>query len=120
MNNRQELAALVSQARAGELEAFDALVRRFQDMAAGYAYSLLGDSGAAQDAAQEAFIQLYRDLPKLRAPEAFLTWFRQIIFKQCDRIRRRQRFDLVPLDSVADRSNTPTSKSVVIRIRHRP
>jgi RNA polymerase sigma factor (sigma-70 family) len=101
MNNRQELAALVSQARAGELEAFDALVRRFQDIAAGYAYSLLGDSGGAQDAAQEAFIQLYRDLPKLRAPEAFLSWFRQIIFKQCDRIRRRQRFDLVPLDSVA-------------------
>jgi anaerobic selenocysteine-containing dehydrogenase len=27
---------------------------------------------------------------------------------------------LVPLDSVADRSNTPTSKSVVIRIRARP
>ena len=26
---------------------------------------------------------------------------------------------LVPLDSVADRSNTPTSKSVIIRIRPR-
>jgi hypothetical protein len=43
MNNRQELAALVTGAQAGELAAFDALVRRFQDMAVGYAYSLLGD-----------------------------------------------------------------------------
>ena len=101
MNSRQELAALVAQARSGELEAFDALVRRFQDMAVGYAYSLLGDLGAAQDAAQEAFIQLYADLPKLRAPEAFLAWFRQIIFKQCDRIRRARPFGMVPLDSIA-------------------
>src|SRR6266567_1151104 len=101
MNNWQELAILVTQARAGELEAFDALVRRFQDMAVGYAYSLLGDLGAAQDAAQEAFIQLYADLPRLRAPEAFLTWFRQIIFKQCDRIRRGRRLGTVPLDTIA-------------------
>src|SRR5579859_3881274 len=101
MNSRQELAALVARARAGEMEAFDALVRRFQDMAVGYAYGLLGDLGAAQDAAQEAFIQLYVDLPKLRAPEAFLTWFRQIIFKQCDRIRRTRLLGTVPLDRLA-------------------
>src|SRR6266481_5645234 len=100
MTDTQALAALVTQAQAGDREAFDALVRRFQDMAVGYAYSLLGDLGAAQDAAQEAFIQLYGDLPKLRAPEAFLTWFRQIIFKQCDRIRRGRRFGAVPLDAV--------------------
>src|SRR5262245_3377269 len=99
MNDRQELAALIIGARAGELEAFDALVHRFQDMAVGYAYSLLGEWGPAQDAAQEAFIQRYFDLPRLRAPEAFASWFRRIVFKHCDRLRRVQRFELVPLEA---------------------
>src|SRR5262245_6348021 len=70
-------------------------------MAVGYAYARLGEWGAAQDAAQEAFIQLYRDLPQLRAPEAFLTWFRRILFKHCDRLWRGRRLELVPLADLA-------------------
>ncbi len=98
MDDAPALAALVIRARSGDLDAFDALVRRFQDMAVGYAYSILGELGAAQDAAQEAFIQLYADLPKLRSPEAFISWFRRIIFKQCDRQRRGRQMVTVPLD----------------------
>ena len=98
MKDTQELTALVVRAQAGDLDAFDALVRRFQDMAVGYAYSILGELGSAQDAAQEAFIQLHADLPGLRAPEAFVTWFRRIIFKHCDRLVRGKRLETVPLD----------------------
>jgi RNA polymerase sigma factor (sigma-70 family) len=99
MKDKTELTSLVVRAQAGDLDAFDMLVRRFQDMAVGYAYSILnGDAGAAQDAAQEAFIQLYADLPSLRAPEAFVTWFRRIIFKHCDRLIRGKRVETVPLD----------------------
>jgi RNA polymerase sigma-70 factor (ECF subfamily) len=99
MKDSTELTALVVRAQAGDLDAFDMLVRRFQDMAVGYAYSILsGDPGAAQDAAQEAFIQLYADLPSLRAPEAFVTWFRRIIFKHCDRLIRGKRVETVALD----------------------
>ena len=100
MQDTQALTDLVSSAQAGDLEAFDALVRRFQDMAVGYAYSRLGEWGPAQDAAQEAFIQLYRDLPKLRAPEAFLTWFRRIIFKHCDRAWRTRRPEVLSLEQM--------------------
>ena len=73
MQDTQALAELVSRAQTGDMEAFDALVRRFQDMAVGYAYSRLGEWGPAQDAAQEAFIHLYRDLPTLRAPETLIA-----------------------------------------------
>ena len=57
------------------------LVRRFQDMAVAYGYSLLRDWQAAEDASQEAFLEAFRDLPKLRQPEAFPGWFRRIVFK---------------------------------------
>jgi len=52
----EELRTQVAAARAGDLDAYGCIVRRFQDMAYGYAYSVLGDFHLAEDAAQDAFI----------------------------------------------------------------
>ena len=76
----EDLTSLVVQVQQGQPEAFEALVRRFQDMAVGYAYSLLGDIHRAEDAAQEAFIAAYFDIAALRNPAAFPGWFRRIVF----------------------------------------
>jgi len=92
------LDVIVARAREGEAEAFTVLVRRFQDMAVGYGYSILHDFQLAEDAAQEAFFEAYRTLSKLREPAAFAGWFRRIVFKQCDRITRRRLVATVPLD----------------------
>jgi RNA polymerase sigma factor (sigma-70 family) len=94
----KEVTALVEAARGDDLEAFRRLVVRFQDMAYGYAFSLLGDFHRAQDAAQEAFVEAYRDLPDLREAAAFAGWFRRIVFKQCNRITRKKKVPEVPLD----------------------
>ena len=74
------LDVIVTRAREGETEAFGILVRRFQDMAVGYGYSILHDFQLAEDAAQEAFFEAYT-LSKLREPAAFAGWFRRIVFK---------------------------------------
>ena len=97
----EELKPLVIRASSGDLEAFGEIVRRFQDMAHGYAYSFLGDFHLAEDAAQEAFLDAYRQLPNLRNPEAFSSWFRRIVFKHCDRITRRKHIQTVPMDIAA-------------------
>jgi RNA polymerase sigma factor (sigma-70 family) len=97
-------------ARQGDLLAFDALVRRFQDMVVGYAYSLLGDFQLAEDAAQDAFVQAFLDLKTLQEPHAFPVWLRRIVFKHCDRITRRKTIPTVPLESgveVPDRQPGP-------------
>jgi RNA polymerase sigma factor (sigma-70 family) len=98
----EALLTLVVQAQNGDLEAYAAIVGRFQDMAVGYGYSLLGDVHLAEDAAQEAFASAYRDLPQLREPAAFPGWFRTIVFKQCHRLTRRRQLATVPLDAAAD------------------
>ncbi|MFQ6077791.1 MAG: RNA polymerase sigma factor [Thermodesulfobacteriota bacterium] len=97
----EELKSLVIRAQAGDLDAYGEIVRRFQDMAYGYGYSILGDFHLAEDAAQEAFIEAYRDLPKLREPAAFPGWFRRIVFKHCDRLTRGKHVLTVPLEAAA-------------------
>jgi RNA polymerase sigma factor (sigma-70 family) len=96
------LEVIVTRARDGDAEAFGILVRRFQDMAVGYGYSILHDFQLAEDAAQEAFFEAYRTLSKLREPAAFAGWFRRIVFKQCDRITRRHVVATVPLEAAPD------------------
>src|SRR5437763_1566266 len=97
----EELRALVDRAAHGDSDAFGQLVRRFQDMAVGYGYVVLGDLHHAEDAAQEAFLEAYRSLPKLRQPAAFPGWLRAIVFKHCDRRARRGRCGHMPLDPAA-------------------
>ena len=97
----EDLKSQVQRAQQGDLQAYGQIVRRFQDMAYGYGYAILGDFHLAEDAAQEAFIQAYRDLGKLDNPVAFGGWFRRIVFKHCDRITRRKKVRTTPLDAAA-------------------
>ena len=95
---KQELETLIVQAQSGDRNAFGAIVREFQGMAVGYAYSLIGDFGLAEDAAQEAFVQAYLDLRMLQEPRAFPSWFRRLVFKFCDRQFRGKRLWFAPID----------------------
>jgi DNA-directed RNA polymerase specialized sigma24 family protein len=67
-------------------------------MAVGYASAQLRDQHLAEDAAQEAFLKAFVDLGQLHEPAAFPGWFRRIVYEHCDRIRRRRRLHLVPLE----------------------
>jgi RNA polymerase sigma factor (sigma-70 family) len=98
----KEFVSFVVRAQSGDRAAFATIVRQFQDMAVGYAYSILGDFQLAEDAAQEAFVQAYLDLQKLREPHAFPSWFRRLVCKYCDRQFRGKRLWTVPIDDARD------------------
>lgn len=97
-----ELGKLVAEAQRGDLAAFNQLVCRFQDSAAAYAFSVLGDFQLAEDAAQDAFLEVFRCLPALREPLAFPGWLRRVVFKQCDRMTRPKQVGTVSLEAVFD------------------
>ncbi len=97
-----DLSEIVQQAQCGNSEAYEQIVRRFQDMAVGYAYSMLGDMHHAEDTAQDAFIAAYYALPGLRTPAAFPGWFRRIVLTQANRRLRTKRPVLVSLEQVAE------------------
>lgn len=95
-------AAAERTARTEKQTAFAEIVQRFQDLAFGCAYAVLGDFHLAEDAAQEAFLSAWRNLDQLRKPEAFPGWFKRIVLTQCNRMTRGKRLDLVSLDAILE------------------
>jgi RNA polymerase sigma factor (sigma-70 family) len=94
-----DLTTLVLAAQRGDLDAFGHVIERFQKMAYAVAYATVGDAHLAEDAAQEAFIEAYLSLPKLREPAAFPGWFRRIVFKRGDRLIRGKHLATVPIEA---------------------
>jgi RNA polymerase sigma factor (sigma-70 family) len=111
------LKSLVLRACEGDENAYGVIVRRFQDMAVGYGYSILRDFQLAEDAAQEAFLEAYRNLEKLREPAAFPGWFRRIVFKQCDRLIRGKSITTIPLDSAHEQAASEPDQSHELELR---
>ncbi len=101
-NDDDERLALVRTARAGDVEAFTRLIQAHMASALAYATWRLSDPQRAEDAVQEACIEAYFHLLQLREPAAFTTWFRLIVRKQVDRIRRGQPAEVRPLDEVME------------------
>ena len=105
----RNISELVSRAQAGDLASYEEIVRRFQASAFSRAFSILGDSHLAEDAVQDAFVEAYRNLGSLLAPEAFPSWFQRILLTACNRITRKRTLPASSLDpkreiTTADRS----------------
>jgi len=106
----ETLDVLVGRTLQGDIEAYAEIVQRFQYMAYGYAYALLGDAHLAEDAAQEAFIEALQNLAKLREADAFPGWLRRIVLKRTDRMLRRRRVrtvDMGQAEALCSRNPTP-------------
>jgi RNA polymerase sigma-70 factor (ECF subfamily) len=76
------------------------------------AFALLGDRAAAEDAAQEAFVQAFRTLPRKRADVAFATWlYRCVVWAARTQRRRRDPAVLgADLPDVADTAELDRSE----------
>ncbi|NDJ75019.1 MAG: sigma-70 family RNA polymerase sigma factor [Chloroflexi bacterium] len=82
---------LIRAAKRGDVESFNALVLHYQDTAFTVAYRIMGESEAAADAAQEAFISAFRKLNQFKG-DRFKAWLLRIVTNACyDELRRRQR-----------------------------
>lgn len=92
-------AALV-RAKSGDLAAFEAIVREHQSMVFSVAYHFAGDRAAAEDVAQDVFLELFRSLAQIDSPAHLASWLRRVASHRCiDRFRKR-RFE-TPLDTPA-------------------
>ena len=79
----------VERARAGDTAAFRCLVDRHRDRAYGLALRILRSAPDAEEVAQDAFVRVWRALPRFRGESAFATWLYRIVARQAfDRAAR--------------------------------
>jgi RNA polymerase sigma factor (sigma-70 family) len=76
---------LIKQASRGDIDAYEQLVGRYQDVAFRSAYLITRDASAAEDAAQEAFIRAYRGMPRFRLGSPFRPWLLRIVTNEAHR-----------------------------------
>ena len=77
-------------ARAGSAAAFEQLVVGHERLVLRTAWRLLGRREDAQDAAQEVFLRLYRNIRKLRDDTAIEAWLYRVTLNVCQDIRKKR------------------------------
>jgi RNA polymerase sigma-70 factor (ECF subfamily) len=94
--------AAVQKVLAGDIAAFEGLVRRWQGPMVNLAYRFCRDRGRAEEMAQEAFLRAYRSLDRWRREAAFSTWlFALATNLYCSELRRIPA-RMVALDDIAE------------------
>src|SRR6267378_4996593 len=91
---------LVKQATGGDLDAFEALVRRLQRRVYGFAYQHLRDLDEAYDLTQEIFVKLFRNLARYDVERPFEPWFWKLAANTTINYRRKR--VPAPTDQSAD------------------
>ena len=84
-----EDAALVQQARQGDVSAFERLVLRYQDRLVNTCWRLSGNRDDAEDLAQEAFLRAFAALNGFQRRSGFYTWLFRIAVNLAVSHRRR-------------------------------
>jgi RNA polymerase sigma-70 factor (ECF subfamily) len=82
---------LVEQAMRGDEEAFDTLVGQIGDGLHSAARRILHDTSLAEDATQQALLDVWRNLPRLRDPDRFEAWAYRLLVNACHAEGRRER-----------------------------
>ncbi len=105
MSEYPELDRLVDGIRRRSDRAFSDLYRLTGDALASFAFSMLRDRRAAEDAVQQAFLELVRAAPSIRGDgRSVRAWlFRSVRFSCLDEIRRRVRHPETPSAAIPEK-----------------
>jgi len=112
-------ATLIRRVLAGDVDAYEGVVRRYQDRLYWSAYKLLGNHDDASDVAQEAFIRAFGRIDRFDLKRPFYTWIYRIGFNLAvDRMRQRSRAGRAPLSlDLVDGGDAPDANLLGEEIR---
>jgi RNA polymerase sigma-70 factor (ECF subfamily) len=90
---------LVRRVQAGNAEAFEELVRRYERRVYNICYRLMGNERDASEALQDAFLRAHRFIDKFEFKSSFFTWLYRIATNvSLSKLRKRDRVQTVSLD----------------------
>jgi RNA polymerase sigma-70 factor (ECF subfamily) len=82
--------SLIQQAQGGDRSAFGELVRRHYTGVVNVVYRLCGDTGLAEDMAQEAFLRAWLNLPSFHPDSSLRNWLYRIAVNAALDVLRRK------------------------------
>jgi RNA polymerase sigma-70 factor (ECF subfamily) len=105
-------------ARNGDTAAFATLIRQHQRMVFSLALHVLRSRTAAEDLAQEVFLELYRHLSGIESAAHATSWLRRVTSHRCiDEIRRRRHRRELAVDILPERGVAPVAREFFLEER---
>lgn len=92
----------LEKARQGDEDAFTTLVETYQTPVYNLCYRMLGDSGSAEDAAQETFWRAWQNLNRYDPDRSFITWLLSIAAHFCIDQQRKRHLTIFEMDEFPD------------------
>lgn len=106
---------VITRVRAGDLDAFEIIMRRHNPRVYRAVRSILRDEDEVEDVMQEAYVKAFQHLSDFEGRSAFSTWLIRIaVHEALARKRRAQRFDVLAEDEEAlwmNPSNDPEKQT---------
>ncbi|HEX2171644.1 MAG TPA: sigma-70 family RNA polymerase sigma factor [Dehalococcoidia bacterium] len=113
-----EDAELVERAQSGDIEAYEELVRRYQELAFRTAYLITRNAADAEDVAQEGFIKAHFALGRFRPGAPFRPWLLRIVANEARNRRksagRRAGLALKAAGAGASGEMTPSPEDIAL------
>jgi RNA polymerase sigma-70 factor (ECF subfamily) len=87
----------------GDATAFADIVQEHQSMVFSIAYHFLHDRSLAEEAAQDVFLRLYRNLASIKSPKHLVFWLRKVACRRAiDEVRKLPKAPPASLEDVAE------------------
>jgi RNA polymerase sigma-70 factor (ECF subfamily) len=109
---------LIEQARDGDLEAYDELIRRHQERIYGTVYHMTSNHEDANDLTQETFIKAFQALKSFKGGSSFYTWiYRIAVNKTINFLKQRKNRSGMSLNDLD--VNTENNPDLVALVSHK-
>lgn len=108
---------LVRKAQAGDMDAYDTLVRKYQERIYGTIYHMTSNHEDANDLAQETFVKAYSALKNFKGDSSFFTWvYRIAVNKTINFLKQRKNRNNLSLNDLDN--NVENDKELVELVSH--
>ena len=110
---RQNERAIIDRCKAGDLGAFDELVRRYEKQVFNFAYRMTQNYDDASDIASDAFMKVYNAIESFRGDANFSTWLYRIVTNLYLDSRKRSKAHMnIPLDEYIELEESSVTRQI--------